>query len=86
MKYWQVTEMAKVIAPYSHLPAVDKPSNLDKAINTATNHLPEMQPYVIAMPDMPFASKRHIIFICADKHPSPLDFLNQFLSTAKPIS
>lgn len=60
IKYWQFTRMAVLIKPFSHLPAVEKVSSLQKSVESAQSALPTMIPYVIAMPGTPFASKRQI--------------------------
>ncbi|MDB5974161.1 MAG: Peptidase [Nevskia sp.] len=58
--YWQMTELAQMIAPWKGQPTAS--GSLQAAFDTAQAHAPGMALRFVAFPGNPFASPRHYLF------------------------
>ena len=59
LKYWQVTEMAEMIAPYKGMPAPTRLGSMQKAMDNAVAAEPGMQVAFVAFPGTAFSSPHH---------------------------
>ncbi len=59
LKYWQVTEMADMVAPYKNLPVPTVLTSMQKSLDAAQKLEPSMSFGFIAWPGTPFTSPHH---------------------------
>ncbi|GGC62842.1 PepSY-associated TM helix domain-containing protein [Undibacterium terreum] len=59
LKYWQVTEMAEMVAPYKNLPVPTVLASTQKSVDAAQKLEPGMNVGFIAWPGTPFTSPHH---------------------------
>jgi uncharacterized iron-regulated membrane protein len=68
LKYWQVTEMAEMIAPYKGMPAPTQLGSMQKSLEHAVEAEPGMKIGFVAFPGTPFTSPHHYgIFMRGDE-------------------
>jgi uncharacterized iron-regulated membrane protein len=68
LKYWQVTEMAEMIAPYKGMPAPTQLGSMQKSLEHAAAAEPGMKIGFVAFPGTPFTSPHHYgIFMRGDE-------------------
>lgn len=68
LKYWQVTEMAEMIAPYKGLPPPTQLGSMQKSLEHAVAAEPGMKIGFVAFPGTPFTSPHHYgIFMRGDE-------------------
>jgi uncharacterized iron-regulated membrane protein len=68
LKYWQVTEMAEMIAPYKGMPAPTQLGSMQKSLEHAVAAEPGMKIGFVAFPGTPFTSPHHYgIFMRGDE-------------------
>ncbi|MYM71779.1 PepSY domain-containing protein [Duganella sp. FT134W] len=68
LKYWQVTEMAEMIAPYKGMPAPTRLGSMQKSLEHAVAAEPGMKIGFVAFPGTPFTSPHHYgIFMRGDE-------------------
>ncbi|MDQ7970847.1 MAG: PepSY domain-containing protein [Oxalicibacterium faecigallinarum] len=59
IKYWQMDQMAEMVAPYKGQPPLEKLGSLQKAVDAAIALEPEMKMGFIAFPGTTFSSPHH---------------------------
>ncbi|WP_394781941.1 PepSY domain-containing protein, partial [Undibacterium sp.] len=59
LKYWQVTEMADMVAPYKNLPVPTVLTSMQQSLDAAQKLEPTMSFGFIAWPGTPFTSPHH---------------------------
>jgi uncharacterized iron-regulated membrane protein len=68
LKYWQVTEMAEMVAPYKNLPPPVKLASMQDSMQRALAAEPGMKIGFVAFPGTPFTSAHHYgIFMRGDQ-------------------
>jgi uncharacterized iron-regulated membrane protein len=68
LKYWQVTEMAEMVAPYKNLPPPVKLESMQDSMQRALAAEPGMKIGFVAFPGTPFTSAHHYgIFMRGDQ-------------------
>lgn len=68
LKYWQVTEMAEMVAPYKNLPPPASLASMDDSMQRALATEPGMKIGFVAFPGTPFTSAHHYgIFMRGDQ-------------------
>ncbi|WP_426338688.1 PepSY-associated TM helix domain-containing protein [Pseudoduganella sp. S-14] len=68
LKYWQVTEMAEMVAPYKNLPPPSKLASMQDSMQRALAAEPGMKIGFVAFPGTPFTSAHHYgIFMRGDQ-------------------
>jgi uncharacterized iron-regulated membrane protein len=68
LKYWQVTEMAEMVAPYKNLPPPAKLASMQDSMQRALAAEPGMKIGFVAFPGTPFTSAHHYgIFMRGDQ-------------------
>jgi uncharacterized iron-regulated membrane protein len=68
LKYWQVTEMAEMVAPYRSLPPPTALASMDQSLQRALAAEPGMKVGFVAFPGTPFTSAHHYgIFMRGDQ-------------------
>jgi uncharacterized iron-regulated membrane protein len=56
---WQNGQLAEMTAPYKDAPPLERLGSLQKALETARNAAPDMQPSFVAFPGTQFSSQHH---------------------------
>jgi len=68
LKYWQVTEMAEMIAPYKNAPPITRFASMEESIKQAQAVEPGQKVAFVAFPGTPFTSVHHYgVFMHGDQ-------------------